>query len=49
MVYVDDFLILAKELGLLTNLGQWIRGFGRRGILYMYCIVKNEEMMNIIL
>jgi hypothetical protein len=26
MVFADGFLILVKELGLLTNLGQWIRG-----------------------
>jgi hypothetical protein len=26
MVFVDGFLILVKELGLLANLGQWIRG-----------------------
>jgi hypothetical protein len=43
MVFVDGFLILVKELGLLTNLGQWIRGFGCRGILYIYCIVNNED------
>jgi hypothetical protein len=28
MVFVDGFLILVKELGLLTNPGQWISGFG---------------------
>jgi hypothetical protein len=38
MVFVDGFLILVKELGLLTNLGQWIRGFGCHRILYiLYC------------
>jgi hypothetical protein len=41
------FLILVKELGLLTNPGQWIRGFGCLKIyIYMYCIVNNEDMMN---
>jgi hypothetical protein len=25
-VFIDGFLILVKELGLLNNLGQWIRG-----------------------
>jgi hypothetical protein len=49
MVFANGFLILVKELGLLTNLGQWIRGFGCCGILYMYCIVNNEDMMNRIL
>jgi hypothetical protein len=42
MVFVDGFLILVKELGLLTNLGQWIRGLDVHGILYVYCIVNNE-------
>jgi hypothetical protein len=38
MVFTDGFLISVKELGLLINLGQWIRGFGCRGILYiLYC------------
>jgi hypothetical protein len=41
MVFVDGFLILVKELGLLTNLGQWIRGLDAK-ILYVYCIVNNE-------
>jgi hypothetical protein len=26
MVFADGFLILIKELGLLSNSGQWIRG-----------------------
>jgi hypothetical protein len=42
MVFVDGFLILVKELGLLTNLGQWIRGLDAMGS-YIYCIVNNEE------
>jgi hypothetical protein len=25
MVFADDFLFLVKELGLLTNPGQWVR------------------------
>jgi hypothetical protein len=28
MAFIDGFLILVKELGLLINFGQWIRGFG---------------------
>jgi hypothetical protein len=43
MVFVDGFLIPVKELGLLTNPGQWIRGFGCHEILYMYCIINNED------
>jgi hypothetical protein len=42
-IFVNGFLILVKELGLLTNLGQWIRVFGCRKILYVFCIVNNEE------
>jgi hypothetical protein len=49
MVFVDGFLILVKELGLLTNLGQWIRGLDAVGSIYVYCIVNNENMMNRIL
>jgi hypothetical protein len=33
--FVDGFLILVKELGFFTNLGQWIRGFGCCRILYI--------------
>jgi hypothetical protein len=46
MVFVDGFRILVKELGLLINIGQWIRYFVCQGILYMYCILNNEDMMN---
>jgi hypothetical protein len=49
MVFADGFVISVKELGLLTNIGQWIRDFGCRRILYIYCILKNEYMMNKIL
>jgi hypothetical protein len=38
MVFVDGFLILVKELGLLTNLGQWIRGLDVMGS-YMYIVL----------
>jgi hypothetical protein len=38
MVFVDGFLIPVKELELLTNVGQWIRGFGCRGILYIFVL-----------
>jgi hypothetical protein len=39
MVFVDGFLILVKELGLLTNSGQWIRDFLCQGIIciVLYC------------
>jgi hypothetical protein len=38
MVFGDGFLIPIKELEFLTNLGQWIRGFGCYEILYLlYC------------
>jgi hypothetical protein len=46
MVFTNDFLIPIKELGLLTNSGQWIRGFGCHGILYMYFIFNDENIMN---
>jgi hypothetical protein len=42
MVFVDGFLILVKELWLLTNLGQWIRGLDVVGSYILY-IVNNEE------
>jgi hypothetical protein len=35
MVFADGFLILVKELGLLTNQGQWIGGFGCHMILHI--------------
>jgi hypothetical protein len=35
MVFVNGFLILIKELGLLINMGQYIRVFGCRKILYI--------------
>jgi hypothetical protein len=38
-VFVDGFLILVKELLFLTNIGQWIRGFGFFGILYIYIYI----------
>jgi hypothetical protein len=31
MVFVDGFLIPVEELGLLTNLDQWIRGLDSIG------------------
>jgi hypothetical protein len=38
MVFTNGFLILVKELDLLTNLIQWIRGFICHRILYiLYC------------
>jgi hypothetical protein len=36
-IFIDGFLIPVKELGLLTNVGQWIRGLDAEGS-YM-CIV----------
>jgi hypothetical protein len=44
---LNGFLISVKELWLYNNLGQWIRGFGCCGILYIYIyiyiyIVNNE-------
>jgi hypothetical protein len=41
IVFADDFLISVKELGLLTNPGQWISGLDSVGF-YIYCIVNNE-------
>jgi hypothetical protein len=38
MVFADGFLILVKELGLLTNPGQWIRGLDAVGS-YMYIVL----------
>jgi hypothetical protein len=36
--FSNGFLILVKELRLLTNTGQWIRGFGCHEIIYiLYC------------
>jgi hypothetical protein len=46
MVFIDGFLISVKELWLLTNPNQWIRVFLFHGILYMYFILNNEDMMN---
>jgi hypothetical protein len=38
LVFVNGFLILVKELGLLTNLGQWIRVLDASGSIYIfYC------------
>jgi hypothetical protein len=42
MVCADGFLIPVKELRLLTNPGQWIRGLDATGS-YIYCIVNNED------
>jgi hypothetical protein len=38
MVFADGFLILVKELGLLTNSGQWIRGLDATRS-YMYIVL----------
>jgi hypothetical protein len=38
MVFVDGFLISVKELGLLTNPGQWIRGLDVAGS-YIYIVL----------
>jgi hypothetical protein len=38
MVFVDGFLIPVKELGLLTNLGQWIMDVDVVGS-YMYIVL----------
>jgi len=43
MVLANGFLILVKELWLLTNLVQWIRGVDVTRS-YIYCIVNNEEI-----
>ena len=39
LVFANGFLIAIKELWLLTNISQWIRGFGCLKILYvvLYC------------
>jgi hypothetical protein len=37
MIFVNGFLIMIKELGLLTNLIQCIRFFGCHGILCIFC------------
>jgi hypothetical protein len=34
-VFIDGFLILVKELGLLTNPGQWIRGLDSIGYIVL--------------
>jgi hypothetical protein len=38
MVFVDGFLFLVKELGLLTNLGHWVRVLDVVGS-YMYIVL----------
>jgi hypothetical protein len=38
MDFVDGFLILIKELGLLTNLGKWMRGLDVMGS-YVYFLL----------
>jgi hypothetical protein len=38
--FVDGFLFLVKELGLLTNPGYWVRVLDVVGS-YIYCIVNN--------
>jgi hypothetical protein len=38
MVFADGFLILVKELGLLTNMVQWIRGLDVVGS-YVYIVL----------
>jgi hypothetical protein len=38
MVFTDGFLMSVKKLGLLTNLGQWIRGLDVTGS-YMYIVL----------
>ena len=43
------FLFSVKELGFWTNPGHWVRVFGCRWLLYVYCIVNNvTQCMNII-
>jgi hypothetical protein len=38
LLVFNGFLILVKELGLLTNLGQWIRGLDVQDpICILYC------------
>jgi hypothetical protein len=44
IVFIYGFLISVKELGLLINLDQWIRGLDAMGsYIYIYCIVNNED------
>jgi hypothetical protein len=43
MVLPNGFLIMVKELWLLTNLVQWIMGVDVAKS-YIYCIVNNEEI-----
>jgi hypothetical protein len=38
LIFVDGFLIPVKELGLLTNPVQWIRGLDSAGS-YMYILL----------
>jgi hypothetical protein len=38
MVFVDGFIIMVKELGLLTNPGEWIKGLDAIGF-YMYIVL----------
>jgi hypothetical protein len=38
MVFVDGFLFMVKELGLLTNLGHWVRVLDAAGD-YMYILL----------
>jgi hypothetical protein len=38
MVFVDGFLFLVKELGLLTNPGHWVRVLDAAGS-YMYIVL----------
>jgi hypothetical protein len=38
LVFIDGFLILVKELGLMTNLGQWIRSLDATGS-YRYIVL----------
>ena len=40
MVFVDGFLFLVKELGLLTNPGHWVRVLDAVGS-YMYIVLNN--------
>ena len=38
MVFADGFIFLVKELGLLTNLGHWVRVLDATGS-YMYIVL----------
>jgi hypothetical protein len=49
MVFTNGFLISVKELGLLTNPGEWTRGLDVMGSYILYCIVKSRDTMNRIL